>query len=275
MAGILIDWPMEAGRVLRIGKRLAKVGAAVQMLMVAHAPGLQAGPLHDAVRAKDVAAIDRALAAGANIDETDYFVGPALHFAVSDGDATIARYLIDRGADLESVGEVQGGRPAHIAAEFGHTAMLRLLLDNGAAVDSRDAEGRTPLFRAAARGQIGTATLLLDRGADPAVAESTQGQMPLHRASDNGELEMVQLLLDRGAPADALDGSGFSPLMLAAQPQSFSNVGDGSLLEILVAHGADVERKNAFGQTPREYATMRSDGPWRQIAAVLEHLEQN
>jgi ankyrin repeat protein len=86
---------------------------------------------------------------------------------------------------------------------------------------------------------------------------------------------MVQLLLDHGASVNALDGSGFSPLMLAAQPQSFSNVGDGSLLELLVAHGANLEKTNAHGQTPREYAAMRHEGPWRKIAAVLERLEQN
>ena len=275
MAGLLINWPTHSDRFAGIGRRLAKASAGAFMLIIAHAPGLQAGPLHDAVRSKDVAAIDRALAAGVKIDETDYFVGPALHVAVSEGDTKTASHLIAKGADLESVGEAQGSRPLHIAAEFGDVAMIGLLLDEGAATDSRDADGRTPLFRAAARGHTGAAKLLLDRGADPTVAESTLGQMPLHRASENGQVAMVQLLLDHGASVNALDGSGFSPLMLAAQPQSFSNAGDESLLELLVAHGADLEKTNAHGQTPREYAAMRNEGPWRQIADALERLEQN
>ena len=275
MASPLKDCAAHSDRCAGTREIRAKASAAAFLLIFAHAPGLHAGPLHDAVRAKDVAAIDQVLAAGVEIDETDYFVGPALHVAVSEGDTEMAGHLIARGADLESIGEAQGSRPLHIAAEFGDVAMVRLLLDKGAATDSRDADGRTPLFRAAARGHTGAAKLLLDRGADPTVAESTLGQMPLHRASDNGQVAMVQLLLDHGASVNALAGSGFSPLMLAAQSQSFSHVGDGSLLELLVAHGANLEKTNAHGQTPREYAAMRHEGPWRKIAAVLERLEQN
>ncbi len=275
MSGVQMISPTIVGETLMRLKNFARTACTILILLFGHSPSLEAGPLHDAVRAKDVAAIDQALAAGAKIDETDFFLGSALHIAVSDGDTEIAGYLLDRGADPESVGELQGSRPLHIAAELGDVAMVEALLDKGAILDSRDADSRTPLFRAAARGHFDPTNVLLTHGADPNAAEATQGQTPLHRASENGQILIVELLLDQGAPVDTIDGNGFSPLMLAAQPQSYSNVGDGRLLELLVARGADLGEMNAHGQTPREYATMRSEGVWGQIAVDLKRLEEN
>jgi ankyrin repeat protein len=52
-------------------------------------------------------------------------------------------------------------------------------------------------------------------------------------------------------------------------PQSFGNVGSGKLIEYLVAEGADINVRNAHGQTPLEYAVMRG---WKQVADVLRRL---
>ena len=146
MSGVNMISPAIVGENLLRSKSFATAVCTILILLFAHSPSLKAGPLHDAVRAKDIAAIDQALTAGAKIDETDYFVGPALHIAVSDGDTEIAGYLLDRGADPESVGELQGSRPLHIAAELGDAAMVEALLDKGVVLDSHDADNRTPLF---------------------------------------------------------------------------------------------------------------------------------
>ncbi len=249
-------------------RRTALILSALAIAMQA-----QAGPLHDAVRAKDSAAIKQLLAGGVDVEETDYFVGTALHVAVTQSDVAAASTLLDLGADIEAVSELRGARALNMAADFDDLKMLALLLDRGADLESRDADGRTPLFMAATQGNTAAVELLLDRGAKVDAVEGNYGLTPLHQAADNGNIATVKLLLTHGAAINALDSRGFSALSQAAQPQSYSNVGDGSLIELLAAEGADLQVRNAFGQTPREYAASRSEGAWGEIAETLLRLE--
>lgn len=71
------------------------------------------GELHDAVRANNGDLVMSLLAEGADVDESDFLLGTALHVAVSEGRHEIARLLIGNGADLEAVSEQQGSRAMH------------------------------------------------------------------------------------------------------------------------------------------------------------------
>ena len=232
----------------------------------------KAGDLHDAAQAGDVETVKTLLASGAEIDETDYLTGTALHIAVGQGHDGIVKVLIDHGADLDAKSELNGARALHMAADFDERAIIGLLLDHGADIEARDGELRTPLHRAAEAGLNGVVELLLDHGAEIDDREGNFGATPLQQAADNGHLETVELLLDRGADINAIDNRGFSALSCASQPQSFGNVGGGKLIEYLVAHGADLDVKNAHGQTPLEYAETRG---WGEIAEVLQRLESS
>ena len=207
----------------------------------------RASELHDAARAGDVEIVTALLASGVDIDETDFRTGTALHIAVGQGNASIVKVLIEHGADLDAKSELNGARALHMAADFDELAIVGLLLDNGADIEARDGELRTPLHRAAEAGLNSVVELLLDRGAEINDREGNFGATPLQQAADNGHLETVELLLDRGAEINAVDKRGFSALSCASQSQSFGNVGNGKLIEYLVAHGADLHVKNAHG----------------------------
>ncbi|KAH9969704.1 ankyrin repeat-containing domain protein [Russula dissimulans] len=86
---------------------------------------------------------------------------------------------------------------------------MRLLLDQGADVDARDNDGRTPLHYSSCcpgKGEIGSSTrgtvegsrLLLDHGAD-IQAEDNEGKTPLQLALEDEHHEMVNFLLAMGA----------------------------------------------------------------------------
>jgi len=233
-----------------------------------------AGELHDAVRANDNAAIESLLASGASVDESDLFLGTALHIAVSQGNVDIARILIDQGADLEAVSELRGARALHLAANFGAVPMLALVLDSGADTESRDDDGRTPLFRAAAQGHTEAVRLLLDRGAEVDAREGTKDRTPLMEAAFYGKFDVVRVLVTHGADINAADASGRTPLILAATAESFLNVGDGSLIEYLVGLGADIHAKDSAGHTPLAWAESSSGrwGDYKEIAEVLRRL---
>lgn len=75
------------------------------------------------------------------------------------------------------------------AAQIGDLAALETLLQRHVDIDSRDSLGRTALMLATLHGQIGTATALLDDGADPNAAD-VRGTTPLQaaRAADHPDI---------------------------------------------------------------------------------------
>lgn len=70
-----------------------------------------------------------------------------LHDAVDKNHEETARYLIDKGANLEAV-TTDGRTVVHMAAQHGNVPMLTLLLMRGANVNPLDRQGWTPLNRA-------------------------------------------------------------------------------------------------------------------------------
>jgi hypothetical protein len=87
------------------------------------------------------------------------------------------------------------------AAGLGDVRQAASLLDQGVAVDARDADGRTPLMLAVAQGRLEVVRLLLARGADPNAADNS-GRTPLQQARA-GNLRDVAALLERaGARQD-------------------------------------------------------------------------
>lgn len=89
-------------------------------------------------------------------------------------------------------------------------------------------------------------SLLLD-GAEIAAVDK-QGFTPLHLACQRYRPDVVDVLLGAGAPIDALDAWGNTPLFRAV----FNANGDPSIVRRLVAAGADPDKQNASGRTPRE-----------------------
>jgi len=63
------------------------------------------------------------------------------------------------------LGQEAADRLLRTAAGANRTAVAEFLIAQGASVDARDPEGRTPLNRAAENGHREMAALLLDRGA--------------------------------------------------------------------------------------------------------------
>ena len=76
--------------------------------------------------------------------------------------------------------------------------MLRAMVDKCQNIDQRDRDGNTPLIYAIANGKVKNVELLLDRGADPNLANNGGGT-PLAYAIDFGQKEIEQMLIEAGA----------------------------------------------------------------------------
>lgn len=76
----------------------------------------------------------------------------------------IIRLLIERGADVKAVNDLQE-TPLHWAAEHGYLETARLLLESGADINATNSEGETPLIIATHRQHGPVVELLLKQGA--------------------------------------------------------------------------------------------------------------
>jgi ankyrin repeat protein len=117
---------------------------------------------------------------------------PPLGYAIFFRHPSLARALIERGADVNAVAEnAQRVAPVHAAASVGDAETMRLLLDRGADPNARQHNGFTPIHAAAGNGDRAMARLLLDRGADRA-ARTDDGKDAAALAMERGRSEFVE-----------------------------------------------------------------------------------
>ncbi|KAL8191465.1 UNVERIFIED_CONTAM: hypothetical protein K2H54_073828 [Gekko kuhli] len=119
---------------------------------------------------------------------------------------------------------------------------VRLLLENGASVNQRDANGRTLLASAAHSGNHEVAGLLLARGAQVEVPDR-HGQTPLTLAARQGHTKVLLCLLAHGASVDRPDREGWTALRAAAWG------GHSEALGVLLRAGASVDCADTEGRT--------------------------
>ena len=191
-----------------------------------------------------------------------------LHQAVIQEDLAKIRALICRGDNIQSI-DNDGATPLHYAAHIAHASIARLLLENGAFVDAKNAKGQTPLHEVAGHlhreGDEATMVVLLDAGASLS-AQDNQEATPLHAAAIGGHYEAAKLLLDRGADIQA-HAQQLTPLHFSAY------AGKPGVTKLLIERGADVfAEKN--GMNPLYMAQQPSHSHESDKRAVVQMLEQ-
>ncbi|PVH97376.1 ankyrin [Periconia macrospinosa] len=119
--------------------------------------------------------------------------------------------------------------PLHIAAKLGLDSYVEALISQNPVVDAVDADGKTPLWWAAASGHGGIVTTLVLAGANPDVADNIDGLKPLHKAAQKNHDDVIRALLEAGVDpltpktknppgrtcGNAPTSTGHTPLMYA------------------------------------------------------------
>jgi ankyrin repeat protein len=141
--------------------------------------------------------------------------------------------------------------PLHWAARLGFSALVRVLLQNGALPNCEDDEGKTPLHHAAeGRGDPCTAAQLLCRGAH-VDATSATSDTPLHLAAMMGSIRMAAVLLMRGADPRKSCSDSFCPLHVAAFH------GHCGVFALLCMYGASITDITTDSYTPIDLARIQ------------------
>ena len=95
-----------------------------------------------------------------------------------------------------------GYTPLHYAAEFGHDAIVKVLLNVTGAAMPRTGTGYTPLHLSAENGHFNVTKTLLDAIDDdsninPHIYKEGDFWTPLHRAAQKQFPQIVELIMDR------------------------------------------------------------------------------
>ena len=128
-----------------------------------------------------------------------------LTWACQSGDLIAVEALLDKGVSVEAMDE--SGTPLIRGVEGQNIAVVKLLLEKGANVNSRDIFFKSPLHVAAAHGNMSILKLLIENGADVA-AQDDKYDTPLHKACQNNKLEAVQYLFEKSFKIETMFISG-------------------------------------------------------------------
>ena len=201
-------------------------------------------PLMTAARTGIVEAVRALLNHGADVDAIELSRGQtALMWAVAQRHTDVAGLLIQHGADVRARSSIR--RVIVNTGTAGGDAQFE-----GSMVVPEDRGGYTALLFAARHGDVESARLLLDAGADANDTAPT-GTSALVVAAHGGHTALARFLLEKGADPNAAD-AGYGALHAAILR------GDHELLLALLAHGAEpntrLARATPFRRLGRDWA---------------------
>nr|XP_023480549.1 ankyrin repeat and SAM domain-containing protein 1A isoform X12 [Equus caballus] len=229
-----------------------------------------------------------------------------LHLAAWKGDAQIVRLLIHQGPSHTKVNEQNAlaikelkkygpfdpyinaknndnETALHCAAQYGHTEVVKVLLEELTDPTMRNNKFETPLDLAALYGRLEVVKMLLN--AHPNLLScNTKKHTPLHLAARNGHKAVVQVLLDAGMDSNyqprqtwvTVLTTSCSALSFAFQTEKGSALHEAALfgktdvVQILLAAGIDVNIKDNRGLTALDTVQELPSQKSQQIAALIE-----
>jgi ankyrin len=228
-------------------------------------------PLLAALVGKHIRAAEILLERGANVDIRGMRERTPLHEAIDNVD--LVQSLLNRGADV-NCRQDDLRTPLHLAAYYGELKIARLLADHNADMNSRDKEGKSPLFLLLQDGGrneddiLDFARLLLEHGTDANI-RTTDELTPLHAASFWGRLEIAKLLLEHGAITNVENNEGSTPLHAVSQGKYNSQEHGVGIARLLLERGADVNAQKKYKFTPLHSAAF--NGRLEIAQLLLDH----
>ncbi|KAK7139556.1 hypothetical protein R3I93_016630 [Phoxinus phoxinus] len=174
----------------------------------------------------------------------------------TDEDVCIIKTLMEHHADITAVTRQSGETPLHYSARVGNTAVLQEMLSNvptsqlQTAINKHTESGWSPLLLAADQGHTEVVRVLLQNNARVDVFDE-EGKAAIHLAAEQGHQDIVDILLSHKAFVNTKTKLGLTPLHLSARS------GSARLVRLLVeTHQASVDALSLRKQTPLHLAAV-------------------
>ncbi|MCF2947830.1 ankyrin repeat domain-containing protein [Paraglaciecola aquimarina] len=191
--------------------------------------------------ANDINKVKQLLSQGAEANINNRYAISPLYVAALNGNAHIAKLLIDAGANTSH--KIAGNETILMrAARTGHGDLVKLLIDQQVDIHLVDSRNQNALMWAAAEGHLEVVNILITAGAD--INAKAQGEFhALAFAARQGHMAVVKAIVEAGFDVNTpmyhdrrgrrFAKSGSSALILAIENGHFE------LAEYLLTKGAD------------------------------------
>ena len=188
-----------------------------------------------------------------------------LHRAAHQGDVAAVQALAASGAALNER-DASGRTPAHVAAFASNDDVLRALAEAGADMNALENRAYDVVTIAAVANDPELMSLAITLGNRADLVTSPYDGTALIAAAHLGHAEVVRRLIVAGAPLDHVNNLGWTALIEAVI------LGDGGpnhieTVRALVAAGADASIGDRDGTTPLQHAKRRG---YSEIAEIIE-----
>ena len=185
--------------------------------------------------------------------------------AAASGDLTKATQLLDQGADVNAR-DANRRTPLHVAGHAGNQEMARLLLKRGADANALDQQQYDLITIAAVRDDAAMVRIAILGGNSPRNVTSPYKGTALIASAHLGHVEPVRALIEAGAPLDHVNNLGWTALLEAVI------LGDGGprhveIVRLLLAAGARTDIADRDGVTALQHAQRKGQG---EVVKVFE-----
>ena len=190
-----------------------------------------------------------------------------LHVAVDAGHLDAVEALLRAGARVDArTGFADGTElrmpSIYMAAKKNHVDILAALLDAGADINRRTSDGQTAIMVAARRGHEECFDELIERDPDVNIVDNS-GNAVIHYAVSEDRTEMIVPLIAGGADLDLAGEDGFTPLQVAILKTC------DIIARMLIDADVELNTQNDFGATALHIACAR--GNFEVVQNLLNH----
>lgn len=221
----------------------------------------------DIVKAVQYGAVERVqelVGAGYDVNLPDNDTVTLLHWASINNRAELVKYFLEQNAKVDAIGGDLNATPLHWATRQGHLASVVLLMNAGADPQIKDAEGCSSIHLAAQFGHTAVVAYFIARNVSPDTFDSG-GMTALMWASWKiMSLDPVRLLLTLGANPNLQDlthgNTALHWAILARNPRA---------IYTLVFKGkANLDIRNQRGDTPLQLLQQHISSRWIHYEVV-------